>query len=178
MLHHHRVLRCHSEPLFKVKDKMNVSFKVNRSSWKKVNSNGEQFHQYQQNEQAAVSSSHWTQEKHDIWQWKSRSWVGKVAKCGGVKPIMGSQNTFFLLLDLQRQYTYKWTIKKRPILICSHTKNQLKYELTTYTNKGQSWSWSYSSWIYNYPCYQDILSIKMWVRIPPRRVYSMQHYVI
>jgi hypothetical protein len=91
---------------------------------------------------------------------------------------MGSQNTFFLLLDLQRQYTYKWTIKKRPILICSHTTNHLKYELTTYTNKGQSWSWSHSSWIYNYPCYQDILSIKMWVRIPPRRVYSMQHYVI
>jgi hypothetical protein len=43
-------------------------------------------------------------------QWKSRSWVGKVAKCGGVKPIMGSQNTLFLLSQKRHEY-YIYNLK-------------------------------------------------------------------
>ena len=41
---------------------------------------------------------------------------------------------------------------------------------------GQSWSWSYGSWIYNYLCNQCLSPLKLWVRIP--LVYSIQHYVI
>ena len=40
---------------------------------------------------------------------------------------------------------------------------------------GQSWSWSYGSWIYNYLCNQCLSPLKLWVRIP--LVYSIQHYV-
>jgi len=31
---------------------------------------------------------------------------------------------------------------------------------------GSSWSWSYSSWIYNYMCNQCISPLQLWVRIP------------
>jgi len=30
---------------------------------------------------------------------------------------------------------------------------------------GPSWPWSYGSWIYNYLCYQCLLSLTLWVRI-------------
>ena len=32
-----------------------------------------------------------------------------------------------------------------------------------------SWSWSYGSWINNYPCNQCLLPLTLWVRIPLRR---------
>jgi len=32
--------------------------------------------------------------------------------------------------------------------------------------KGPSWSWAYSSWIYNYICDQWISPLKLWARIP------------
>jgi hypothetical protein len=32
-----------------------------------------------------------------------------------------------------------------------------------------SCSWSYGSWIYNYPCYQCLLPLTLWVRIPLRQ---------
>jgi hypothetical protein len=32
-----------------------------------------------------------------------------------------------------------------------------------------SWSWSYGSWIYNYPCNQCVSPQTLWVRIPIRR---------
>ena len=32
-----------------------------------------------------------------------------------------------------------------------------------------SWSWSYGSWIYNYPCNQCLSPQTLWVRIPIRR---------
>ena len=31
-----------------------------------------------------------------------------------------------------------------------------------------SWSWSYGSWIFNYPCNQCLPSLELWVRIPFR----------
>jgi hypothetical protein len=34
---------------------------------------------------------------------------------------------------------------------------------------GQSWSWSYGGWIYNYLCKQCLSSLTLWVRIPLRR---------
>jgi len=32
--------------------------------------------------------------------------------------------------------------------------------------RGQSWSWSYGSWIYNYLCNQYLSPLKLWVWIP------------
>jgi len=32
--------------------------------------------------------------------------------------------------------------------------------------RGQSWSWSYGSWIYNYLCNQFLSPITLWVWIP------------
>ena len=36
-------------------------------------------------------------------------------------------------------------------------------------DKGQSWSWSDGSWIYNYLCNQCLSSLMLWFRIPLRR---------
>ena len=35
--------------------------------------------------------------------------------------------------------------------------------------KAPSWSWSYCSWIYNYPWNHCLSPLKLWVRIPPWR---------
>jgi len=44
---------------------------------KSLNRDGQQFDQYQQNEQLPLTLNHWTQKKdHNIWHWKSRSWLG------------------------------------------------------------------------------------------------------
>jgi len=45
---------------------------------------------------------------------------------------------------------------------------------------GQSWSWSYGNWIYDYLCNQCLSPLKLWVRIPLSEVhvYSIQLYVI
>ena len=39
----------------------------------------------------------------------------------------------------------------------------LLWSITLY---GPSWSWSYGSWVYNYPCNQCLLPLMLWVRIP------------
>jgi len=31
---------------------------------------------------------------------------------------------------------------------------------------GPSWSWSYDSWIYNYPCNQCLSPLWLWIRTP------------
>ena len=36
-------------------------------------------------------------------------------------------------------------------------------------DKGPSWSWSHSCWIYNYLCNQCLSPLTLWVRIPLRR---------
>ena len=41
-----------------------------------------------------------------------------------------------------------------------------------------SWGWSYCNWIYNYLCNQCLSPLKLWVQIPLRRGYLIQHYVI
>jgi len=38
--------------------------------------------------------------------------------------------------------------------------------------KGLSWPWSYSSWIYNYLCNQCLLPLMLWVRISIRARYT------
>jgi hypothetical protein len=41
------------------------------SLWKEsLNSDGLQFHQYQQNEQSPLTSNNGIQKDHDIWSWK------------------------------------------------------------------------------------------------------------
>ena len=37
-----------------------------------LNSDGQQFHQYQENKQSPLISTHWTQKDYGIWRWKSR----------------------------------------------------------------------------------------------------------
>ena len=37
-----------------------------------LNSDGQQFHQYQQNEQSPLLSIHWSHKNHYKWSWKSR----------------------------------------------------------------------------------------------------------
>ena len=58
--------------------------------WKEnLYSDGQQFLQYQQNEQSPFTLSHWTQTYYDILlDWK----VGTGTKYGGVKPINGIPN--------------------------------------------------------------------------------------
>jgi len=46
------------------------------SLWKEsLNSDGQQFHQYQQSKQSPLTSNNWTQKDHDIWHWKFLSWL-------------------------------------------------------------------------------------------------------
>jgi len=40
-----------------------------------IKRDGQLFHQYQQKEQSPLSLTHWTQKDHDIWRWKSRTWL-------------------------------------------------------------------------------------------------------
>ena len=45
--------------------------------------------------------------------------------------------------------------------------------------RGQSWSWSYGSWIYNYLCKSVSITTKVVSSNPTHgKVYSIQHYVI
>jgi len=48
----------------------------------------------------------------------------------------------------------------------------------SYVIEGQSWSWSYGSWIHNYPCNKCILPLKLCVWTQTGEVYSIQHYMI
>jgi len=41
-----------------------------------------------------------------------------------------------------------------------------KYHQAKSINWAPSWSWSYGSWIYNYPCNQCLSTLKLWVRTP------------
>jgi len=56
-----------------------------------VNSDGQQFHLYEQNEQSPITyhiQSYWTQKQnYGICSWKSRSWICQAQTCGGIKPI-------------------------------------------------------------------------------------------
>jgi hypothetical protein len=52
-------------------------------------------------------------------------------------------------------YLYKWLKFQK----CS-----LQYSFIWFF-KGQSWSWSYGSWIYNYLCNQCLSPLKLWLRI-------------
>jgi len=33
--------------------------------------------------------TYWSQKDHDIWRWKSRSWLGTGTKMGGIKLVNG-----------------------------------------------------------------------------------------
>jgi len=42
---------------------------------------------------------------------------------------------------------------------------------STLIDEGPLWSWSSGSWIYNYLCNQCLSLLKLWLRIPLRRVH-------
>jgi hypothetical protein len=45
---------------------------------KTINSDGQQFHQYQQSERSPFTWIRWTHKiDHDTWRWRSRSWLGR-----------------------------------------------------------------------------------------------------
>ena len=49
--------------------------------WKEcLNSECNQFNQYQPNEQLYLTLTYWTSKRTDTWRWKSRSWLGTVIK--------------------------------------------------------------------------------------------------
>jgi len=48
-----------------------------------------------------------------------------------------------------------------------HT-DDISWGVSTRINCGPLWSWSYGSWIYNYPCNQCLSPLKLWVRISIR----------
>ena len=57
----------------------------------------------------------------------------------------------------------EWPYKRGHCCICWRSKRlPLKFFL------GPSWSWSYSSWIYNYLCNQCLSPMMLWVRISIR----------
>jgi hypothetical protein len=53
-----------------------------------------------------------------------------------------------------------------------------EYQRKPLTCWGLSWGWSYCNWIYNCLCNQCLSPLKLWVQIPLRRGYLIQHYVI
>ena len=58
--------------------------------WKEsLNSDSHQFHQYQQNKQSPLILTEVTEHKkdHDVWRWKSRSWLGTCTKMRRDKPV-------------------------------------------------------------------------------------------
>jgi len=82
--------------------------------WKEsLNSDGQQFHQYQQNEQSPLTLTHWTQKReHNIWHWKSMSPLGTGKKCGKTKPVNGILNSPLLITGFPKpykMYIYKQT---------------------------------------------------------------------
>jgi len=66
---------------------------------KNLNNDSHQFHQYQQNKQSSLAhrNSLNTMKDHDIWHWKSRSWLGKCTKMWRVlNRRMGSNAPLFI----------------------------------------------------------------------------------
>jgi len=54
---------------------MTFMFYMYMKLWKEsLNSDVQQFHQYQQNKQSPLTSNHWTQKETTLRGWKSRSW--------------------------------------------------------------------------------------------------------
>ena len=52
--------------------------------WKwNLNINGQQFHQYQQNEQPSLTSNQWTKKQKNSWHMASG--LGQAQQCGGFK---------------------------------------------------------------------------------------------
>jgi hypothetical protein len=65
-----------------------ISMCVFRWCIMKRNIDGHQFHQYQQNEQSPlILTEH--KKDHDIWCWKSRSWLETGTKMWQTKPVNG-----------------------------------------------------------------------------------------
>ena len=67
------------------------------------------------------------------------------------------QSLDFVCIYIINKYTYCFQYYETPFVfvICS-------FDIYTYT----SWSWSYSSWIYNYICNECPSPLTLWVRIP------------
>ena len=67
--------------------------KYNNSLWKEsLNSNGEQFHQYQQNKQSSFTWTHWTQKRpqHMMLEIQVLAWDSHT-HVAGLNQLMGSQ---------------------------------------------------------------------------------------
>jgi len=84
-----------------------------------LDSDCQQFHQYQKDKQP-LASNNWTQKEHDIWLSKIGPVLRHKHKCIRRNPINGIPTRLWQL-DLQRQYSYRETTKK-PAQICFHSK--------------------------------------------------------
>lgn len=75
----------------------NCQCNYEKKRWTSVS---QQFHKYKHNKQLTLTSNHWKwRPQHDIWRWKSTSWIGKGTNCDGVKQINGSTTLSTWQLD-------------------------------------------------------------------------------
>ena len=81
VLHTIRVYFFHTSIVWRI-----LAMTLWKESW---NFNGQQFNQYQQNKRVHLTLTHWTQKKHDISRWISRSWLGTVRKMLQIVDIIG-----------------------------------------------------------------------------------------
>ena len=80
-----------------------------------LSSAGQHFLQYQQNKQLPFTSNIEHEKDHNIWWWKSKSWLGIGTKMAGLNWLMEVQPSCSWWLDLQWQYKYKKTTKNLQI---------------------------------------------------------------
>ena len=74
---------------------VNNSTSINKTK-ERLNSDGQQFHQYQQNEQPPLTFTHWILKKtmtYDIGD--PDPGLNQAKKCGGVKPVNGNSTSPF-----------------------------------------------------------------------------------
>jgi hypothetical protein len=78
------------------------------------------------------------------------------------RSITVTRHSFSLILCSRDRQGCQQMVNKRSGWLCIF-RNQLTMTWGTWL------SWSYGSWIYNFLCNQCLSSLKLWVRIPPRR---------
>ena len=97
---------------------MDINFNLSYVLWKEsLNSDGQQFYQYQQiwaitSHLSPLTSNHWTKTKKTTKQNKTTTYnivnsgLRQLQRCSDVKPFNGIINLHFWCVDLQRQLIY------------------------------------------------------------------------
>ena len=75
-------------------------------SKKSLNSDGQQLHKYQQYEQPTLTSNHWTQNDHDIWN--PVPGLGRTQTCGKIKLVMDVLHHFYYYFNYVVVIWFYW----------------------------------------------------------------------